>query len=135
MWQVILGALSALGGAALTQYWQGRREVSGRFYDQRRDAHMEYLKIFDGYWSSAVRYSSYQEGPPPSDLDPDDFDGLFNALLVVQIFASTASHRAAQNAKDQLLAFYRTNGKGDQSKLQATFDAYIGAVRKELGVR
>lgn len=135
MWQVILGAVSALGGVALTQFWQDRREAGSRSYEHRREAHIEFLKIFNGYWNATAHYTGYEEGPAPSDLEPDQFDSLFNALLAVQVFASTQSYHAAEKAKDELLAYIGTNGNKHQDSLQATFDEYIRRMRKELGVR
>ncbi|GGP10794.1 hypothetical protein GCM10012278_51860 [Nonomuraea glycinis] len=59
----------------------GRREATGRFYEHCREAHVEFLKVVNGYWNATAHYPTYG-GPGPSDLDPDEFDSLFNALLV-----------------------------------------------------
>ncbi|WP_433224656.1 hypothetical protein [Microtetraspora malaysiensis] len=135
MWSVVLGALSALAGVALTQIMQGRREAQGRFYDQRREAHVEFLKIFERYWGSAARHTPYHEGPSPSDLEADDFDVLYNQLLAVRIFASAATYRAADKATKELMDFFRADGKGDQGPLTSAFDDYMRLMRKELGVK
>ncbi|MEU8386458.1 hypothetical protein [Streptosporangium sp. NPDC048865] len=135
MWSVVLGALSALAGVALTQIMQGRREAQGRFYDQRREAHVEFLKIFDRYWNSAAHHTSYDEGPSPSELEADNLIALYNHLLAVRIFASTTTYRAADKATKELMAFFKADGKGDQGKLESAFDEYLKLMRKELGVK
>ncbi|MEU7741947.1 hypothetical protein [Nonomuraea sp. NPDC049158] len=135
MWQVILGALSALGGVALTQFWQDRRETIARSYVHRREAHVQFLKTFNGYWNATALHTMYSEGPAPSDLDPDQFEALFNALLTVQVFASAQSYRAAEKAKDQLMAYMKTDGTEHHDDLQAAFDDYVRAVRRELRVK
>ncbi|MDA0634085.1 hypothetical protein OUY22_11720 [Nonomuraea sp. MCN248] len=127
--------MSALGGVALTQFWQDRRETIARSYEHRREAHVQFLKTFNGYWNATAFHTMYSEGPAPSDLDPDQFEALFNALLTVQVFASAESYRAAEKARDQLMAYMQTNGMKHLDDLQAAFDNYVRAVRKELGVK
>ncbi|WP_204063559.1 hypothetical protein [Planobispora siamensis] len=120
---------------ALGQYMQGRREAKGRLYDQRREAYVEFLRVFERYWSNAARHTPYDEGPAPSDLEADDFDSLYNRLLTVQIFASASTYSAADKATKELMAYFRTDGKGDQVPITAAFDEYLRLMRKELGVR
>ncbi|MEU9833717.1 hypothetical protein AB0D67_19530 [Streptosporangium sp. NPDC048047] len=135
MWEVVMGAASALTGVALTQFMQGRREAQGRFYDHRREAHMEFIKVFDGYWTAATRHTPYDEGPSPADLDAEGFDALTDRLLSVQVFASKPSHEAADKAVKKLYDFFSSDGKGDQEPLKSAFDDYLRLVRKELGVK
>ncbi|NUW45783.1 hypothetical protein [Nonomuraea rhodomycinica] len=135
MWSVIVGALSALAGVALGQFMQGRREAQGRSYDHRREAHVDFLKSFDHYWDIAARHNPYDEGPAPCDFEADDFDGLYKRLLTVRVFASPSTHRAAEMATKELMAFFGANGKGDQGPLSSAFDEYLRLMRKELGVQ
>src|SRR5690606_19859581 len=103
MWQVILGAVTALGGVALTQFWQDRRETVARSYEPRREAHAHLLNTFNRCWNATAFHTPYDEGAAASELEPEQFEALVNALLAVQVFASETSYRAAEKAKDHLL--------------------------------
>ncbi|MGW4958629.1 hypothetical protein ACWEPL_15495 [Nonomuraea sp. NPDC004186] len=127
--------LSALGGFALTQLWQSRRETIARSYEHRREAHVQFLKTFNGYWNATAFHTMYSEGPASSDLDPAQFEALFNALLTAQVFASAQSYRAAVSARDHLMAYMKTDGMEHLDDLQAAFDICVRAVRKELRVK
>lgn len=135
MWQVILGAVTALGGVALTQFWQDRRETVARSYEHRREAHAQFLKTFNRYWNATAFHTPYDESPAPSELEPEQFEALVNALLTVQVFASETSYRAAEKAKNQLLIYMNSDGFKHLDELQAAFDTYVRAVRKELRVQ
>lgn len=101
----------------------------------RREAHAQFLKTFNGCWNATAFHTKYHQGLTPSDLDPAQFKALFNALLTVQVFASAASYRATEKAKDHLIIYTKTDGMKHHNDLQAAFDNYVRAVRKEPRVQ
>ena len=149
----VTGALLALSGVVVTgvaSEWRasGRekaavareidresREKTLRTFNERRDAHVAFSELVGRWRNSALNYEM-QHGSLP-DTDYDTFDEVFDALAVVQLYASMGAHDAAEKAAAALVHWINSPSKENRSRFDALEEArgaYVAAVRKDLDI-
>ena len=141
----IIGAVIALVGVGLTQLVQTRRDDRrwlreteqqslNRFYDHRREAHVDFMREFERLRLAIWNYDSFlSPGPDPSDIE-DLFEPLYQRLTVVRIFGSDEAYNAAADAMGALTT-WTSKGRKEDDPLNTAFDAYVDCARTDLGVK
>ncbi|MFB9681245.1 hypothetical protein [Streptosporangium vulgare] len=128
----VLAVLAGIVGHFVAHLLQSKRDQRARQVEQRSAAHLAFARAVKEL-REAVEDSDYTR-EPPSAYDHRVFGELPILLMTIEMFALPATFRAAETVMDRLKEWVRTDGKADSAPVSAAFDAYMGQVRKELGL-
>lgn len=128
----VLAVLAGIVGHFVAHSLQSKRDHRARQFEKRSAAHLEFARAVKEL-REEVEDSDYTR-EPPSDHDYRVFGDLPILLLTIEMFALPATFQAAETVMDRLTEWVRTDGKEDSAPVSAAFDAYMGQVRKELGL-
>jgi len=147
--ETIIGAVIALVGVGISQWWQAhredtraerveRRDREGRLFEHRRDAYMAFLEEFTRHRSINDDYHAGLLGPhqgsPPSDVE-DFLVPVYQRLLPIQVYGTEDTYRSAVAAFEVLMRYvFGGERRAEASEVDLAFAAVLSNIGSEIGV-